>query len=82
VVLEFRGRTLHNAGPLVGTHAHEMMSIFGQLLSAHDNAAGDAEHGPVQVQLWATIRIERAESCHLRKGMSAVAQSSADCDCR
>ncbi len=34
----------------MGTHAHEVMSIFGQLLAAHDDAAGDAEHGPVQVQ--------------------------------
>lgn len=38
------------AGPLVGTHAHEVMSVFGQLLAQHDDAAGGGGATPVQVR--------------------------------
>lgn len=42
---------LHVAGSLVGTHAHELLSIFAQLLAEHDDAAGGGSATPVQVGL-------------------------------
>ena len=39
---------LRFAGPLVGTHAHEVMSITAQLMGRYDDEAGD-ERGPVPV---------------------------------
>ena len=36
------------AGPLVGTHAHEVMSITAQLMGRYDDEAGD-ERGPVPI---------------------------------
>lgn len=38
------------AGVLIGTHAHEVMSIMQHLLSSYDYEAGDEGH-PVQVEL-------------------------------
>ncbi len=35
-------------GPLVGTHAHEVMSITAQLMGRYDDEAGD-ERGPVPI---------------------------------
>ena len=37
-----------SAGPLVGTHAHEVMSIMAQLMGRFDDEAGD-EGRPVPV---------------------------------
>lgn len=38
------------AGRLIGTHAHEVMSIMQHLLSKYDDEAGGTD-GPVQVPL-------------------------------
>ena len=36
------------AGPLIGTHAHEIMSVFGQLLASQDAEAGARQQtGPL-----------------------------------
>lgn len=37
------------AGALVGTHAHEMMSMTAQLLSQWDDEVSSAEGGPVAI---------------------------------
>lgn len=38
-----------DAGTLVGTHAHEMASIMGQLLARYDDEAGGGPDTPVPV---------------------------------
>ena len=41
-------RDMRVTGPLVGTHAHEVMSITAQLMGRYDDEAGD-EQGPVPI---------------------------------
>jgi len=40
-----------HAGRLIGTHAHEVMSIMQHLMSNYDDEAG-GEDGPVQVTVF------------------------------
>lgn len=53
---------VRTAGPLVGTHAHEVMSITAQLMGRYDDEAGD-ERGP------APIAALLAHLLYLRRGL-------------